>query len=119
TAIPQYFDSAQHYLITRTLLNTSGPLLPPSTGNYHIGFHLLLAFVTSTLRAQIIDTLLILGQIILAIIPLSIFFLVKGETRSNAAGIFAVMLAMLGWYMPAYAVNWGKYPALASLPPIA
>lgn len=119
TAIPQYFDSAQHYLITKTLLNTAGPLLPPSTGYYHIGFHLLSAFVTSALRAQIIHTLLILGQILLAIIPLSIFFFVRGETRSSAAGIFAVMLATLGWYMPAYAVNWGKYPALASLPPIA
>lgn len=119
TALPQYFDSAHHYLITKTLLNTTGPLLPPSTGYYHIGFHLLSAFVTSTLRVQILHTLLILGQVILAIIPLSIFFLVKGETRSSAAGIFAVMLATLGWYMPAYAVNWGKYPALASLPPIA
>ncbi|HEX5808729.1 MAG TPA: hypothetical protein VFY25_08705, partial [Anaerolineales bacterium] len=38
------------------------------------------------------------------------------ETRSGSAGIFGVFLVMLGWYMPAYAVNWGKYPALSSLP---
>jgi hypothetical protein len=36
-------------------------------------------------------------------------------TRSDWAGIFAVSLAAFGWYMPAHAVDWGKYPALTSL----
>ena len=30
--------------------------------------------------------------------------------------MFAVTLGALGWYMPAHAVNWGKYPALFGLP---
>jgi hypothetical protein len=31
------------------------------------------------------------------------------------AGIFAICLSAYGWYMPAHAVDWGKYPALFSL----
>ena len=59
--------------------------------------------------------MLVLGQIILAVTPLSVLFIIKHETKSNSAGLFAVLLAGLGWSMPAYAVNWGKYPAVASL----
>ncbi len=119
--VPLYFDSAQHYLITshllRSLASNELPLWSTLTGSYyHIGFHLLTAFLVSALGTRIIDVILILGQVIVAAIPLSVFTIVKQETQSNAAGIFAVLLAAFGWYMPAYAVNWGKYPALASLP---
>jgi hypothetical protein len=119
--VPLYFDSAQHYLIINSLIRSLDsnelPLWDTLTGSYyHMGFHLLTAFMVSTLRANIIDVILILGQIIVAAIPLSIFPVIKQETQSNAAGIFALLLAAFGWYMPAYAVNWGKYPALTSLP---
>ena len=113
-AIPLYFDSAQHYLIIKNLLGN-----PASTGSqavyYHIGFHIVAAFIASALHADIISTMLILGQTILAVIPLSVFFLIRRETQSSRAGIFAVLLAAFGWYMPAHAVDWGKYPALTSL----
>jgi hypothetical protein len=93
------------------------PFLSGPTGAYyHIGFHLLTALTASALQADLIDTMLILGQVIVAAIPLSIFTIVRQETQSNRAGLFAVLLAAFGWYMPAYAVNWGKYPALTSLP---
>ena len=122
--VPLYFDSAQHYLITNNLIQSLAWKALPQ-GNavagayYHIGFHLLTAFTTSAFRAEIINVILILGQMMVAAIPLSVFSVIKQETQSNAAGIFAVLLAAFGWYMPAYAVNWGKYPALASLPLIA
>ena len=122
-SIPLYFDSAQHYLIIKNLLgspasNTTALFPWLTTVYYHIGFHLVAAFIASVLRADIINTMLILGQIILAVIPLSVFFLIKHETQSNLAGIFAVLLAAFGWYMPAHAVDWGKYPALTSLLPV-
>jgi hypothetical protein len=68
------------------------------------------------LARQIIDVMLVVGQMIVAVIPFGIFPIIKQETQSSRAGIFAVLLAAFGWYMPAYTVNWGKYPALASLP---
>jgi hypothetical protein len=119
-AIPLYFDSAQHYLIIKNILGNLASSATtlfswPPTGYYHIGFHIVAAFIASTLHADIISIMLILGQMILAVIPLSVFFLIRHETRSRRAGIFAVLLAAFGWYMPAHAVDWGKYPALTSL----
>jgi hypothetical protein len=123
-AMPLYFDSAQHYGIIKNLLGqpaSSTNLLFAWSGAvyYHIGFHFVAAWITSILQAEIKDVMLIFGQIILAMIPLSVFFLVRHETRSNPAGILAVLLAGFGWYMPAHAMDWGKYPALASLSLIA
>ena len=121
TLIPQYFDSVRHYTIIKSLLETIEPggttASFPWLGAdyYHVGFHFLAAFVASMLEAEITKTMLILGQMILAITPLSVFFLIKHETQSNRAGIFAVLLAGIGWSMPAYALNWGKYPAVTSL----
>jgi hypothetical protein len=119
-AIPLYFDSAQHYLIIKNILgNPASSVTPlfswPPTAYYHIGFHIVAALIASTLHADIISIMLILGQVILAVIPLSVFFLIRHETQSSRAGIFAVLLAAFGWYMPAHAVDWGKYPALTSL----
>ena len=119
--IPLYFDSAQHYFIAKALIRSlashASPLLNPPTGTYyHNGFHFLIAWMSTILRADILDAILILGQVIVAALPLSMFSIIKQETKSGAAAIFAVLLAAFGWYMPAYAVNWGKYPALTSLP---
>ncbi len=114
---PLYFDSAQHYLYIKNLLaNLNGSDTPWSLANYyHLGFHFLAAFITFITRTQINDTMLILGQVILAVMPLSAFFIVRHWTGSNTAGIFAIILAAFGWYMPAHAMDWGKYPALTSL----
>ena len=119
--LPLYFDSAEHYRIIKSLssyIEPSSTTLPfnwPIASYYHIGFHLLALFIISISQAEITATMLILGQIILAAIPLSVFFLIKHETKSNNAGVFAVLLASFGWYMPAHVLDWGKYPALASL----
>jgi hypothetical protein len=59
--------------------------------------------------------MLLFGQIILAAIPLPIYFFVRRATGSGAAAWFSVILVAFGWFMPAHAVNWGKYPALLSL----
>jgi hypothetical protein len=121
TMLPLYFDSARHYLFIKNLLggleplNAAAPFQLPTAYYYHLGFHFLAGFLTISLNAEITDTMLILGQMILAGLPLSIFFIIKHETKSNGAGFFTVLISALGWYMPAYVVNWGKYPALTSL----
>ncbi len=118
--VPSYFDSALHFGISQHLLThfgqwpweTSPPLVK---GYYHIGFHLLTAisvFLTETNPAQAI---LILGQFILAVMPFPLFLVTKRETGSTLAAFLALVLAGWGWNMPAHALNWGKYPALAGL----
>ena len=119
--LPPYSDSAQHYTIIKDLMgnpeasNATRSFKWPTTTYYHLGFHFLAAFITSVTHTEITKVMLVLGQMLVAVIPLSIFFIPRYATKSNSAGILAVLLAAFGWYMPAYAVNWGKYPALASL----
>lgn len=115
--LPLYFDSAQHYLFTKNILAS---LEQEDRANsfltyYHLGFHFLAAFITFITHAQINDAMLVLGQVILALMSFSVFFIVRFWTRSNIAGFFAILLAAFGWYMPAHAVEWGKYPALAGI----
>ena len=113
--LPPYFDSAQHYLLIKQFMGNDATESFTPTRYYHTGFHILTAFITSTFNGNIARTMLIIGQMILAVMPISLYFPIKHETKSNAAGIFAVILSACGWYMPAHAVNWGKYPALMSL----
>lgn len=114
--LPSYFDSAQHYLFIKNILgNTTGIIASLTTNYYHLGFHFITAFMAAITQAEISTTMLILGQMILAVLPLAVFFPIKYETRSNMAGIFAVSLSAFGWYMPAHAMDWGKYPALMSV----
>lgn len=118
--VPSYFDGALHYQISQHLLTRFGQwpweASPPLVnGYYHIGLHLLTAcaaFVTNLESAQVI---LILGQFTLAALPFPIFLVTRHETGSTLAAFFALILAGWGWNMPAHALNWGKYPALAGL----
>jgi hypothetical protein len=112
---PSYFDSAAHYGIIKSMLENGRALLFVATNYYHWGFHFLAAFLAASSNTDIAKTMLILGQMVLAFMPASNFFLVKHLTRSSNAGVFALVLSAFGWYMPAHAANWGKYPALLSL----
>jgi hypothetical protein len=121
TYVPPYFDSVEHFRLVKGLVTAleastfleSVPALTPSY--YHLGFHFLASFLTIGLRADPIDVILVLGQVILAAIPLPIYFFLLRATKSVAAAFFGMFLAGFGWYMPGFAVNWGKYPALAGL----
>lgn len=119
---PLYFDSATHYSIIQgfsskienSSLATVGSLVE---GYYHLGYHAILASTHLALNLDVSNTMLLFGQIVLALIPLPMFFIIKQETRMDVPGIFAVLLASWGWSMPAYSLNWGKYPALTSILP--
>ena len=114
---PMYFDSAQHYAVIKNIMEHDATWLFNwlNIVYYHLGFHFLAAFFASVIHMEIIRVMLVLGQIILALIPFSIYFFVRHETKSDMAGWFAVILSAFGWYMPAHAIDWGKYPALMSL----
>jgi hypothetical protein len=116
--LPLYFDSAQHYRYIAEILaglEASGAATWSLAAYYHLGFHVLAAFVTSLTGSEITDVMLVLGQVLLASMPFSLFFIIQYVTQSTRAGLLALVLGAFGWYMPAHAVDWGKYPALASL----
>lgn len=121
TFVPPYFDSVEHYRVIEKLVTALGtsnllgtiPSLTPDC--YHLGFHFLASLLAFGLRADPMDVILVLGQVTLAAIPIPLFFLIRGKTQSDAAAFWGMLLAGFGWYMPGFAVNWGKYPALAGL----
>ncbi len=117
--LPSYFDSVEHYRTIKFFLDVShnnifaGNVL--SFAYYHVGYHILISAIISLFNISIVTAMLILGQIVLAILPLPFFFIIKQETNSTLVAFFACFIAGFGLHMPAHVVNWGKYPALLSL----
>jgi len=115
--LPSYFDSAEHYRIIQVFINMREPsqLVWPTASYYHIGYHVIVAALVSISHANIGQVMLLFGQIVLAAIPFPVYVFVHRATNSRKAALFGIALAAFGWFMPAHAVNWGKYPALLSL----
>jgi len=117
TLLPSYFDSAEHYRIARSFFEYFGELggVWPLSNYYHVGYHLMTASFSEWFHISLVDSMLVFGQVIVSLLPFSLFFIVRRETKSNAAALFTSLLAGFGWHMPGHAVNWGKYPALLGL----
>ena len=119
--LPPYSDSAEHYMIVRDLLSPTGTQTASySLGSiadryYHFGFHSLTAWLVSVAGLDASMTMALLGQTFLVISPLAVMFFIGVTTEDGRAALFAALLAGAGWRMPAYAANWGKYPALAGV----
>ena len=118
TALPLYFDSAAHYGLVRQLLEepldhgAGRTLILPLASYYHLGYHILLAAWTRLTRLEIAELMLVSGQILLAVAPLSLYLPAHRLTSSRLGGLVAVILGALGWYMPSYAVELGQVPSL-------
>ncbi|MBI3173705.1 MAG: hypothetical protein HYZ25_08300 [Chloroflexi bacterium] len=111
--LPPYFDSAEHYRIIQALLQPASGW--PASSYYHLGYHVILAGFTALTGADLAQTMMIFGQIVVAALPLPMYLFVKRATGLESAAWFAVLLAGFGWFVPAHAANWGKYPALLGM----
>ena len=119
--LPPYFDSVEHFRIIKEIVEgwrdstfwDSLPSIVPIY--YHLGYHLLVSLLTLILGADIPNMMLVFGQVVLAFIPIPVFLLLWQRTKKIPPALFAALLAGFGWYMPAFAVNWGKYPALLGI----
>lgn len=118
TFLPSYFDSAEHYRLIQYVLDSyeQRAISTGLTGTlYHLGYHALSAALSHFFRLSVVEVMLVFGQLVLALLPVSLFFIVRHETDSTAAALFTSLLAGVGFHMPAHLLNWGKYPALLSL----
>lgn len=120
---PPYLDSPVHFQIIQDLRNpAAAPLAQFTIGKlftfhyYHFGFHSLVAVISAFGTIQdALQTMLIVGQLMVVIAPFSLAFFAREFTGSTWVGIFTALFAGVGWRMPAYAINWGKYPAVAAI----
>lgn len=116
--LPSYFDSAQHYRLINSFIEshrTGVPVIRIEGGYFHLGFHSIIAGIAQFTGEDVIDLMLVAGPLFLAFLPITFFFIVKRETNSLPAAILACLLAGFGFHMPAHLMNWGKYPALLGL----
>ena len=118
--VPSYFDSVTHVRVANALLEgfkhrDLPPLSSLTAGYYHLGFHWVVSLLALGLRADLINVMLIFGQITLAALPIPLFLLIYQHTASKTAALLTAILAGFGWYMPSLLIDWGKYPAITSL----
>ncbi len=119
--LPSYSDSPIHYQIVSDILNpASGHAMNLSLDNifqqyYHFGFHSLAAWLAAITGISPADAISLMGQLFLVILPISIVILAWHLTGNLDGALFAGLLSAVAWSMPAFAVNWGKFPALSAL----
>ena len=119
--VPPYADSVQHVQIVQDMLHPVQPpqaffqiSLSPKT-YYHFGFHALAAWLAGSTNTTAAETVMLLGQYFQTMAVLSIFPLARTLLKTSAGAWGAMLICALLLPMPAYASNWGKYPAIASL----
>jgi len=120
--LPPYDDSPEHYLIIRDLLQLNGghpttfySLDTITAHYYHMGFHALTAWLTIASQSDPAMLMAFMGQVFIVISALAIFLLTYVWTGNSYAALVATLFAAFAWRMPAFAANWGKYPAMAGL----
>ena len=119
--LPPYTDSVIHYQIVR------GMVLPELADEirisipglvqqyYHLGFHSVAAWLSSVTGQPVEGAIPLLGQLYLVLAALSASVLTMALTDSRDAALWAALLAALAFRMPAFAANWGKYPAISAI----
>ncbi len=113
--LPPYHDSVSHYKVLMWFLD---PQTTPSffTANYyHYGFHCTAAWLVEVAGVAPVDSLALLGQLFLSLVPLSLFVFVHTLTGDWKPALLTALIGAFSWSMPAHAANWGKYPALAAI----
>ena len=113
---PLYADSAYHYLLTTRLLDPSIPLNAVIPGSYyHLGFHVLTSWLAVLTGFDLLTLLPLTAQVLLVVLPLSVYALALSLTGERSAARISALSAALLWSMPAFAANWGKYPAISAI----
>jgi len=118
--LPAWVDSVHHTLIVRTLMENGGlpatlqPYLPAEF-SYHFGFHGLAALFAGITGSEPATTLLWFGQLLNALIALSVFRLATEIWGDWRRAILAALLVGFGLHMPAYYLTWGRYTLITGL----
>ncbi len=120
-AAPPWVDSVHHAMITRLIVeqgafpNSYAPFLNIETANYHAGFHSDVAVFHWLSGMEIVDAMLLFGQVINALTILAVYLFTTTFTKNPTAGVVGGLITGLFTPMPAYLTSWGRYTQLTSL----
>lgn len=120
-AFPAWVDSPHHAFILRVLEaqgrmpQTYDPLLPDAPFTYHFGYHVAaLAFYWWS-NLSLLESMLMLGNVLNGLMPLSVYAFVAMLTGRRRAGLFAAWFVAFVSLFPAYYLTWGRYTQLVGL----
>ena len=118
--LPAWVDSQHHYLILRVLLEKGGltETLKPYLQipfYYHYGFHSAAALFNVLSRLSIGESILVFGQVLNALISLSVYALGKTLFHDWRPAAAAALLTGFATRMPAYYLTWGRYTLITGL----
>jgi hypothetical protein len=118
--LPAWVDSVHHVLITRIIAETGAipstlePYLPVPF-SYYFGFHGISAVFSMLSGFSAERSVLMLGQVLNACIPLAIYRLGKAMWGNRSRALVAALLVAFVSQMPAYYVTWGRYTLLTGM----
>lgn len=118
--LPAWVDSVHHTLVVRLIMENGGlphtlaPYLPVDF-SYHYGFHVLAALFSGAAHTEPAATLLWFGQILNALVGLSVYRLAVEIWPDWRRATLAALLVTFGFQMPAYYLTWGRYTLLTGL----
>lgn len=118
--LPSYTDSPIHYQLIKNILEPTSPAPLIGFGNitnnyYHLGFHSMTAWLSDITHLDPARSMLLVGMLSLAVAPISITFITFVLSKNILGSFASGFVTIFGWTMPAFALNWGKFPALLAL----
>ncbi len=118
--MPSWVDSVHHVFLVQKIMELGG--LPatldpeiPAFFSYHFGFHALAAHFAFWANAEPAQAVLWFGQVINALVGLSVYRLAKSIWGDWRRALLAALLVAFALQMPAYYVTWGRYTLLTGL----
>jgi hypothetical protein len=121
TPVLPWVDASRHALITAVMAQTGqtisdyAPYLPVDRFPYHYGFHTLSSTLMMLSDWPLDRLLLYLGQLLNALVPLTMFAAVWLLVRQRSAGYLAAFLVALPFFFPAYYTTWGRLTQLTAV----
>ncbi|PID87031.1 MAG: hypothetical protein CSB13_01345 [Chloroflexi bacterium] len=120
-AFPPWVDSSRHALITAVMAEQGQtpsaytPYLPVDRFPYHFGYHALAASLRLMTGWDLPQLLLLFGQLLNALVVLTVYAGGWFFTRRRLVGLLAAFLVALPFFFPAYYVSWGRMTQLTAV----
>lgn len=119
--VPPWVDASRHALITAVMRDSGqvirdyGAYLPVDRFPYHYGLHTLTASLALLTQRPLPGILLYFGQLLNALLPLTVYAALQLLTRRRLAALLATFLVALPFFFPAYYATWGRLTQLAAM----
>jgi hypothetical protein len=118
--LPAWVDSVHHTLVVRAIIENGGLIgnLEPYMSvpfYYHFAFHVITASFSFWSRLEPAQAVLFFGQILNAVIAISVYRLSIALWKDWRRAVLAAGLTGFVLQMPAYYASWGRYTLLAGL----